>query len=157
MNRSPQRPNSAPYAYRRDPAVPAFDDARPIFVFDGKCALCSGFVRFILRHDRQQKLRLLAAQTPLGEALFAHLGLKSGDYDSNILLLDGRALEKSEASLRVFELLGAPWSLAGLARLAPLPLRDGLYDIVARHRLAWFGARSVCYAPSAEDAPRFVQ
>jgi predicted DCC family thiol-disulfide oxidoreductase YuxK len=157
VTRSPQRQDCAPYAYRRDAAVPAFDDAKPIFIFDGKCALCSGFVRLILRHDRKHKLRLLAAQTPLGEALFAHFGLKSGDYDSNILLIDGRALEKSEAAIRVFETLGAPWSLARVARLAPRPLRDGLYDIIARHRLAWFGARPVCYAPSAEDAPRFVQ
>jgi predicted DCC family thiol-disulfide oxidoreductase YuxK len=136
--------------------VPAFDDTRPILVFDGKCALCSGFVSFILRHDRERKLRLLAAQTPLGEALFAHFELKSGDYDTNILLLEGRALQKSNAAIAVFELLGPPWSLAAAARLAPRGLRDALYDVVARNRLAWFGARSTCYAPAPDDAHRFM-
>jgi len=145
-----------PYSYRRDPSVPAFDDARPIFIFDGKCALCSGFARFLLRHDRKQQLRLLAAQSDLGEALYCHFGLKSGDYDTNILLFGGRALAKSDGSIRVFELLGAPWSIAALARLAPRSLRDALYDWVARNRLRWFGAHSVCYAPDPSDSHRFV-
>jgi hypothetical protein len=28
------------HSYRRDPAVPAFPDDRPIIIFDGYCALC---------------------------------------------------------------------------------------------------------------------
>jgi predicted DCC family thiol-disulfide oxidoreductase YuxK len=156
VTRSAQHP--APYAYRQDSGVPRFDDSRPIFIFDGKCALCSGFVQFILRTDVAGKLRLLAAQTPLGEALFAHFGRKAGgDYETNILLLDGRALAKSDGSIRVFELLGMPWSLATIARAAPHWLRDSAYDVLARNRLRWFGAREVCYAPSPADAARFVQ
>lgn len=157
MTRPAQHPTFESYSYRRDGAVPAFDDARPIFIFDGKCGLCSGFVRFILRHDRKQKLRLLAAQSPLGAALFAHFKLKRADYDTNILLMEGRALVKSDASLRVFELLGAPWSMLAVARLAPRVLRDALYDVIARNRLRLFGARDVCYAPSPADADRFLQ
>ena len=60
--------NSA-YSYRADPAVPDFPDDRPIIVFDGYCALCSGWARFVLRHDRRERYRLLAAQSPLGRAL----------------------------------------------------------------------------------------
>ncbi len=147
-----------PYDYRRDGAVPTFDDARPIFIFDGKCALCSSFVRFILRHDRKQRLRLLAAQSPLGEALFRHFELKSsGDYETNILLVDGRALAKAEGSIRVFEVLGLPWSLVAAARVVPRPFANALYDLVARNRLRWFGARAICYAPAPEHAHRFIQ
>ena len=33
-----------PYSYGGDPAVPKFRDDRPIIIFDGCCALCSGYV-----------------------------------------------------------------------------------------------------------------
>ena len=33
------------YSYRHDPAVPKFSDDRPIIIFDGYCALCSGWAQ----------------------------------------------------------------------------------------------------------------
>lgn len=39
----------APYSYRANPAVPAFDDGRALFVFDGVCVPCSGGAAFVLR------------------------------------------------------------------------------------------------------------
>ena len=50
-----------PYSYRGDPAVPSFPDGHPIIIFDGYCALCSGWVAFVLRHDADGTYRLLAA------------------------------------------------------------------------------------------------
>ena len=49
-----------PYSYRDDPAVPKFPDERPIIIFDGYCAMCSGFARFVLRHDRGRATRNVA-------------------------------------------------------------------------------------------------
>ena len=107
------------FSYRSDPAVPAFPDDRPILIFDGNCVLCSSFVQFILRTDRKRRFRLLAAQTPIGTALYRHLGLNPTNYETNILLEDGRAWLKSEGSLRIFERLGFPWSLMSVGRLLP--------------------------------------
>ncbi|MEJ0065865.1 MAG: DCC1-like thiol-disulfide oxidoreductase family protein [Caulobacteraceae bacterium] len=144
------------YGYRDDPDVPAFPDDRPILIFDGKCVLCSGFVQFILRNDRQGRLRLLAAQTPTGAALYRHFGLRSADYETNILLEDGRAWLKSEGSLRIFERLGFPWSLIAVGRILPRPVRDGLYEVIARNRLLWFGSRDSCLLPDPSHADRFI-
>lgn len=146
-----------PYAYRRDAAVPAFDDRLPIIVFDGKCVLCSAFAAFVLRADGRRRLRLLAAQTPLGEALYKHFGLRHGDFDTYVLLENGRMRVKSDAALRIFSILGFPWSLSTLGYALPRVWRDAIYDFVARHRVAWFGVRETCYTPSAADAGRFVQ
>jgi predicted DCC family thiol-disulfide oxidoreductase YuxK len=144
------------YSWREDPSVPAFADDRPILIFDGHCVLCSSFAQFILRHDRAHRFRLLAAQTALGTALYRHLGLHPTDYETNILIEDGRAWLKSESSIRVFERLGFPWSLMAAGRVLPLPVRDWLYEIVARNRLRWFGRRAVCYRPDPADADRFL-
>ncbi len=144
------------FSYRGDPAVPAFPDDRPILIFDGNCVLCSSFAQFILRTDRHRHFRLMAAQSPLGAALYTHFGLNPVDYETNILVEGGQAWLKSEGSIRVFERLGFPWSLVSVARLLPRPLRDWLYEIVARNRLRWFGVRETCYLPDPSEADRFI-
>jgi predicted DCC family thiol-disulfide oxidoreductase YuxK len=148
--------NRAPFAYRKDPAVPRFPDDHPIIVFDGKCVLCSGFAQFVLRHDRHARFRLLAAQSTLGDALYRHFELDPVHYETYILLQDGIAYFRSEAAIRILEGLGMPWRLASLCRLCPLRIRDSLYDFVARNRLRWFGRRETCYAPNPADADRFI-
>src|SRR5262245_9982814 len=119
------------YSYRRDPTVPAFADDRPIIIFDGYCALCSGWAEFVLRHDRTGHYRLLSVQSDLGRALYQHYGLAQDDYETNILLKNGIAYFKSESSIRMLEGLGFPWSLACAFRILPMPLRDRLYDVIA--------------------------
>ena len=144
------------FSYRTDPAVPPFPDDRPIVIFDGRCVLCSSFAQFIIKTDRARRLRLLAAQTPTGEALYRHYGLAPQDYETNILLEDGRAWLKSEGSIRIFQRLGPPWSLMAVGRLLPQPVRDRLYEIIARNRLSWFGVRETCFLPEPADADRFI-
>ena len=144
------------FSYRSDPAVPSFPDNRPILIFDGDCVLCSTFVQFILRTDKKQNFCFMSAQSPLGTTLYRHFGLASVDYETNILLEGGRAWLKSEGSIRIFERLGLPWSVMSIARLLPRPVRDWLYERIARNRLRWFGVRETCYLPDPSQADRFL-
>jgi len=146
----------AAYSYRNDPAVPKFRDDRAVIVFDGYCALCSGWVSFILRHDRHAIFSLLPAQSPIGRALYVHYGLDPVDYATNILLADGVAWFKAEGSIRMAERLGFPWRLAATFRLLPRTWREALYDAVARNRLRIFGRREVCYVSDPQYADRFL-
>ena len=145
-----------PYVYRRNADVPAFDDSHPIIIFDGACVLCSRFVRFVLAHDRCARLRFLAAQTPLGEALYRCFGLRSGDFETYVLLEGGRIRVKSDAALRIFRLLGWPWAILAAGEIIPRFVRDAAYDFIVRNRIRWFGARETCYAPTPEEAARFI-
>jgi predicted DCC family thiol-disulfide oxidoreductase YuxK len=43
-----------------------------------------------------------------------------------------------------------------LVSLLPVPLRDAVYDIVARNRYQWFGKATMCRVPSQEEKPRFL-
>ena len=146
----------APYSYRADPSVPGFPDDRPIIVFDGYCALCSGWARFVLRHDAGGTYRLLPAQSALGRALYVHYGLDPSDYETNILIADGRAWFKSEACIRMAEGLGFPWSLIGALRVLPTAMRDRMYAFVARNRLRIFGKRAACYMGEPRYRDRFL-
>lgn len=146
-----------PYSYRDDPAVPDFPDDAPIIIFDGHCVMCSGFARFVLQHDRRKRFRLLPAQTPLGEALYRHYGLSVVDYETNILIEGGVAWFKSTGSIRMAQRLGFPWSLAALLYILPRPVRDAIYELVARNRIRWFGRREVCYLTEPGDEARFLK
>ena len=144
-----------PFSYRNDAKVPSFGDNKPIIIFDGECVMCSAFAQFIMRHDPAKRFRLMAAQSQVGAALYAHYGLNPTEYETNILIENGMASFKSDGSIRIFELLGLPWSLVRIARILPLRLRDALYDIIARNRIRWFGKRT-CFVPQPTDADRFL-
>jgi len=144
------------YSYRDDPSIPAFKDDKPIIVFDGHCNLCSGFANFIIRHDRKKHLRLLAAQSPLGEALYAHYGLKPDDYTTNMLIVDGHLRVKADGSLAMFSYLGWPCKFILLGRLLPRWLGDWIYGLIARNRLKWFGRKDICYRPAPDAQERFL-
>ncbi|MBX5221879.1 DUF393 domain-containing protein [Rhizobium sp. NLR8a] len=145
----------ADYSYRTDPTVPAFADDRPLIVFDGECVFCSGWVKFALKHDRRQRYRFVAAQTPLGQALYRHYGLDCRDYETNILIEKGRAFFKSDGSIRMVAGLGFPYSLVRLFRLLPRRAADAIYEFIARNRLKIAGRQS-CMVPTPEQRGRFI-
>lgn len=148
--------NQRNHSYRDDPAVPAFDDSHPLVVFDGHCVFCSGWARFLLKRDRQQRYRLAIAQTPLGEALYRHYCLDARDYETNLLIENGRAYVKSEATIRMIGGLGLPWSLLRILQVVPVSFRDAIYGFVARHRFKIAGRRESCYLPTPEERGRFL-
>ena len=146
------------YSYRSDPLVPDFDDQHPIMVFDGFCGLCSGFIDFALRHDPRGELRFLPAQSELGEILFNHYGLKRGDddYDTMLLIQDGHLYTKLDAGIRMISDLGWPWKAIKILRILPRAIGNIFYNLVARNRIKWFGARTTCRLPTAEEKARFL-
>src|SRR5690606_16302800 len=98
-------------------AAPAGDAAGGIIVFDGVCALCNGWVDFLLARDRRQRYRFAAMQSPAGRQLLAANGLDADD-PASFLLLDARgAHTDTDAIVRVLAGLGGAWRGAALARL----------------------------------------
>jgi predicted DCC family thiol-disulfide oxidoreductase YuxK len=145
-----------PYSYRADQAVPAFPDDTALVVFDGVCVLCSGIARFILKRDERFAFLLATAQSPLGQALYRHYGLDPNEFESNLVLADGRAYAKLDTVAVVAERLGGPWRALALLRLLPRVLGDWVYDRVARNRYALFGRTEHCMLPPPEWRDRFI-
>jgi predicted DCC family thiol-disulfide oxidoreductase YuxK len=145
-----------PFSFRHDARVPAFPDANPIIVFDGHCGFCSAWVQFVLRHDRKKIYRFIAGQSNLGRALYRHYGLDPENFESNILIENGRAYFKADGSLRMFAGLGGPWSWVLLLRVVPSNLLEPAYEFIARNRMRLLDRRETCFAPSPKFEERFL-
>jgi predicted DCC family thiol-disulfide oxidoreductase YuxK len=127
-----------------------------IVFFDGICHLCNGFVDFVIQNE--------TAENPL---VFAPLqGTTAQQYlspedrktvSSVIFLLEGRIERKSKAVISILKCLRFPWPLvAMLLQLIPSPLRNLVYDWVAKNRYFWFGQRETCRLPLPDEMSKLL-
>lgn len=128
----------------------------PVVLFDGDCNLCHGAVQFVLRRDRRQRFRFASLQSAAGRRLLTELGVLGALPDSIVLVHAGRVRTKSAAALAIARGLRWPWPLATVAWLVPWPLRDLVYDWIARNRHRWFGRRQECWVPTPDLRARFL-
>ncbi|MEO0944903.1 MAG: DCC1-like thiol-disulfide oxidoreductase family protein [Pseudomonadota bacterium] len=136
----------------------ALDPDRAITViFDGDCVLCSRWVRFLLRHEASENMRFASSRNAFGISLADQYGFEPKDLELTYLVIrGGEALIKSDATLALLSELKRPWSFFSVMRMVPRPIRDGLYDIIARNRLRWFGTQKDCFLPTPEQRHRFL-
>jgi len=128
----------------------------PIVLFDGVCHFCHGVVRFVVARDPKEQIRFAPLQSKVGQELAAVCGAETQDVDSVILIADGRAYTKSDAGLRIAARLSGLWPVLKVFLLVPRPIRNWVYDYVARNRYRWFGKAPECLAPTAELRRRFL-
>ncbi len=133
------------------------DAAGPIIIFDTDCVLCSGMVAFVLSHERDRALRFAGAWSEEGSALAQRHGFSRADLNDTFLVVTATgALTRSDGGLEILRHLAAPWRWLVVLAAVPRPLRDGLYDIVARRRYRWFGRREDCTIVPASERHRMI-
>ena len=126
-----------------------------IIYYDGLCNLCDGLVRFVVRHDRRKRYRFAPLQ---GETARTRLGDRFDLEEMRTIVLEDpkRFRVRSDAALAIVAGLGKGWRLAAVLRIIPRPIRDWLYDWVARKRFQWYGRRDACRIPTPEEGERFL-
>ncbi|WP_062464383.1 thiol-disulfide oxidoreductase DCC family protein [Demequina soli] len=108
---------------------------RAIVVFDGDCALCNGFVAWLVRHDDDGRFLLAGSAGPVGREAPEAAGLGTAIAASSIVVWDGGVgLVRTDALARIARGLGWPWRVAAAVRVLPRRIRDGAYDAIARRR-----------------------
>jgi predicted DCC family thiol-disulfide oxidoreductase YuxK len=128
-----------------------------VLLFDGVCNFCNGIVRFIIERDPHARITFAPLQSATAERLLANHPDRANLPDSVVLVDDGRFCVRSTAALRVARHLRFPWWLAGIFLAVPRPVRDWVYDWIARHRYAWFGRREACMVPTPDVRERFLE
>ena len=106
-----------------------------VLLYDGNCSLCIRLANFIGRRDKKRVLSLITLQS--AESCLAGNSECDGYSCVNtVVFIDGgRVFTKSAAVLAAFAELGGMWRAVVFLKIFPRPLRDYVYDLVARNRL----------------------
>jgi predicted DCC family thiol-disulfide oxidoreductase YuxK len=127
-----------------------------VILYDGVCVFCSRWVRFVATRDRDRRFRFTAIQSGYGTRLAQAFGIDPGDPDTNAVIHGGVAHFKSDAALTVLSALPG-WDWVRVLRFFPKPLRDAVYNLVARNRYRIFGKYEECFIPDAELRARVIE
>ena len=132
---------------------------RPLMLFDGVCNLCNATVQWVLKRDKAERFYFASLQSDaaLEELAKADPALDVATLPDSIVLVDEAGIHtRSTAALRIARRLGFPYTILGAAMLVPRPIRDRVYDFVARNRYQWFGRQETCTVPTPELTSRFL-
>jgi predicted DCC family thiol-disulfide oxidoreductase YuxK len=132
------------------------EESKVILLFDGVCNLCNGFVNFIISHDKKKIFLFAPIQSEAGKKILNDHRFSS-NLASLVLIENDKILLRSEAGLRVLELLGGFWKLFLVLKILPLFIRNFLYDKIAEHRYKLYGKKESCRKPDKLTIDRFLK
>lgn len=135
----------------------------PILLYDGVCALCNWWVRFILARDGAGVFRFAPLQGERAREVLTRHGRNPADLASLIAVVDPggpgeRLLDRSSAVAFVLQRLSRAWRVVGaILKAIPAPLRDLGYNAIAASRYRTFGRYDACPLPAPEHRGRFLE
>ncbi len=115
----------------------------PIIFFDGYCFLCNRFVRILISIDKRRQLRFATLDSLTSKSLFSNEQIV-GFPDSVILFYNNRTFVKSNAVIKIFEIVGGYWKVISFIKILPARLLDRIYDLIAGSRYKIFGKSDTC-------------
>lgn len=128
-----------------------------ILLFDGVCNLCNSIVQFTIKRDPKEKFKFASLQSESGQELLKKFNLPTNDFDSFVFINGNKYFLKSSAGLHVLKELGGFWKLFYVFIIFPRPLRDFVYNIIAKTRYKIFGKQDACMIPTPKLKQRFLQ
>lgn len=127
-----------------------------LILFDGICNLCNGSVQFIIKHDEQALFSFASLQSDFGKQQLASHGLLPEQLDSIVYIHGKQRYIKSTAALKIAKCLDGPVKFLYALIIIPAPIRDIVYNWIARNRYKWFGKLQHCVLPTPDTKKRFV-
>jgi predicted DCC family thiol-disulfide oxidoreductase YuxK len=128
-----------------------------ILLFDGICNLCNRAVTFIIRIDKNKKIRFAPIQSIAAQSLLKQISVSPDVIDSVVYVAGGKVHLKSSAVLHIFKDIGRGWKIIYGFIIIPAFIRDYFYDLIAKSRYRIFGRRDNCMLPSDEIKRRFLE
>lgn len=137
-------------------------ETKAIVLYDGVCGLCNRAVQFLLKRDHRDRLRFASLQSDFAAALLRQHGVDPEDLDTVYAVLNyaepnETLLAKGDAFLFFAKVIGGIWSVASVGRIIPRPIRNWLYDFIARHRYQVFGKSESCMLPDPKQRHKFLE
>ncbi len=129
----------------------------PVLLFDGVCNLCNGAVQFIIQRDPEGAFRFASLQSKAAGQLLEQFPEAPRDVSTIILIEKGKIYTRTDAALRAARRLPGLWPALYALIIIPRPIRNAVYDWIARNRYRWFGKKDQCMAPTPELRERFLE
>jgi len=127
-----------------------------LILFDGICNLCNSSVQYIIKHDEQALFSFASLQSDFGKQQLASHGLLPEQLDSIVYIHGNQRYVKSTAALKIAKRLDGPVKFLYAFIIIPAPIRDIVYNWIARNRYKWFGKQQHCMLPTSDTKKRFV-
>ncbi|KAG8366199.1 hypothetical protein BUALT_Bualt17G0051700 [Buddleja alternifolia] len=117
-----------------------------VVVYDGVCHLCHAGVKWVIEADKDKQIKFCCLQSKAAEPYLSVCELNREDVLRRFLFVEGPGLyhQGSAAALKVLSYLPLPYSALSSLMIIPTPLRDAIYDYVAKRRYDWFGKDDDC-------------
>jgi predicted DCC family thiol-disulfide oxidoreductase YuxK len=126
-----------------------------IVFFDGICALCHWSVRWIVKRDSKKVFSFAPLQGSTAKKLLDPLYLSHPE--SIVYLHRDMVYTQSTAVLHIVRKLPFAWRMLYVLILIPRPIRDGVYNFIAKNRYRWFGKLDQCSLPTSDTKARFLE
>lgn len=127
-----------------------------LILFDGVCNLCNSSIQFIIKNDKKHRFLFASLQSDAGQQILLQNNRENLEFDSILLIENGKIYEKSEAILRISKKLSGGYPLLYAFIIIPRFIRDFIYTKIAKNRYQWFGKQEVCMTPTKELKVKFL-
>ena len=114
-----------------------------VVFFDGECLVCNRFAIFILKRNKQAKIKL----APINGITYLSLNLSNEikQLDSILFYKDNKIMMKVEAVAMILKNIGGIYFLFGiLLNLIPRFMSNFIYELFAKYRTKIFGKIQSC-------------
>ena len=125
-------------------------------LFDGVCNLCNGFVVFVIKRDPDAKFKFASLQSEEGIELQNEFDMVQERIQTMVLVNNDNYYLKSDAVLRILKELNGLWPYLYYFIYVPRPIRDFVYDLIAKNRYRLFGRQDQCMVPTPDLKKRFL-
>ena len=118
---------------------------KTIIVFDGYCILCSNFVSFITKLDKDDEFRFTTFESKFISNNYPKISLQDTVF---VIDPNENILTKSKAVIFCLKKIKKLYIISILLRIFPVIFLDFVYGLVSRYRYKLFGKKIECSYPN---------
>ena len=109
-----------------------------------------------MRKEKKAELFFSPLQSEFAKEIFKENKLNH-NYDTMVLLQNGKIYFKSSAALRTTKYLKGLWPLMQAFLIVPPFIRNWVYNFISKNRITWFGISDYCEMMTPELKKRFLE
>lgn len=127
-----------------------------IIFYDSVCGLCNRSVQFVIKRDKKSVFRFSALDSEFAKEKLKNTSLGNTMDEGVVLYSANQIFTHSDAVMEILKLLGFPYNLLLVFYIFPNPLRNKVYNWIARNRYKIWGKHSSCPIPFENQKKLFL-